>query len=439
MISYDYFLHALPVIAVLAVFTLGYVQHMVEQKIEAREFDLRAKRENMMKLKHYFKKKEANFDTIGYLGDMYKLMQEYLDKINALIAENERAVAEEDAANIRRMLKDKYSVYDKLDKDGKIRQINEIEEDVKDMLENLRTKDGRTLMDLYRQMEIKKQLALDEERLKALHEKKKQEAMDNDEEESEEASELQFSDATSEKSENKSEEDKKSEDEDDIMGGLKNIDPDVADDWRRIREEIEKKKREFKAQVDPNLSKAEQEAMIRLHAEQMKELERDMRKEKEQQDQLLKKKMKDRQRKDKKTIKEVNTLEKDKTDEIASAQELINDLQSRKATLEANGIKTKTLKHERENEFQTKMKELEEERQRTLADMRNEYLERIRKSKDPLEKEKLLEEMGKRMNQVEESRKEEQQRQEATLKKMLKERQKKEIRKEIREIEKQVE
>jgi hypothetical protein len=77
----------------------------VENRIEAKELDRRAKRENMVKLKQYFKKKEDKFDKIGYLGDMYKVMQEYLNKINALIDENERAVAEQDELNVRGKLK----------------------------------------------------------------------------------------------------------------------------------------------------------------------------------------------------------------------------------------------------------------------------------------------------------------------------------------------
>jgi hypothetical protein len=43
------------------------------------------------------------------------------------------------------------------------------------------------------------------------------------------------------------------------------------------------------------------------------------------------------------------------------------------------------------------MQELDNERGKQLADMRAEYLDRIRNSKDPVEKEKLLEEMGRRM------------------------------------------
>jgi hypothetical protein len=47
-----------------------------------KELEMRTKRENMVKLKAYFKKKEDRFDKMGYLSDMYKLMQEHIDKIN---------------------------------------------------------------------------------------------------------------------------------------------------------------------------------------------------------------------------------------------------------------------------------------------------------------------------------------------------------------------
>jgi len=90
MKEYDPFLHALPFLffafAGVAMFTMG----KIEERIEAAELLARMKREKMMNLKHYFKKKEDRFDKIAYLGDMYKLMQDYIDKINFLISENER-------------------------------------------------------------------------------------------------------------------------------------------------------------------------------------------------------------------------------------------------------------------------------------------------------------------------------------------------------------
>lgn len=96
--------------------------------------------------------------------------------------------------------------------------------------------------------------------------------------------------------------------------------------------------------------------------------------------------------------------EKDKTDVILASQEQINELQLKKDQLEDNGIKTKALKHERENEFQTKMKELDDERDKQIAEMRKEYMEKIKGTKDKYEKERLLEEMGKRMSQIEQQR-----------------------------------
>jgi hypothetical protein len=138
-----------------------------------KELEIRTKRENMVKLKAYFKKKEDRFDKMGYLSDMYKLMQENLDKINSLIAENERLVNEQDDENIRKKLKVKHSIYEKLEKDGKLKQIEKLRADVNDMLDNLRTPDGRTLRELYNQQQLKKKLAEEEARLRAMHEKKK--------------------------------------------------------------------------------------------------------------------------------------------------------------------------------------------------------------------------------------------------------------------------
>lgn len=159
LMQYDRFLHALPVLIIIVAIGLTYVQYIVEKKIEEREHERRTKRENMVKLKSYFKKQEDKFDKIGYLGDMFKLMQEHLNKIRELIDMNEKAVAELDDPNIRKKLKQKHSVHEKLDKEGKIKQIDELKKDVYDMLENMRAPDGRTLIEIYKQMEVKKKLA----------------------------------------------------------------------------------------------------------------------------------------------------------------------------------------------------------------------------------------------------------------------------------------
>lgn len=85
------------------------------------------------------------------------------------------------------------------------------------------------------------------------------------------------------------------------------------------------------------------------------------------------------------------------------------------------------------------MKEFDVERDKQIKDMREDYLDRIRNTKDGREKERLLEEMGRRMKQVEDLRIEERLRQEATLKKMIKDRQKKNVKKQLKEIDNQIE
>jgi len=56
------------------------------------------------------------------------------------------------------------------------------------MLENLRTADGRTVADIYKVNELQKKMEKDEEILRILHEKRKQENIDEDYDEEEEES-----------------------------------------------------------------------------------------------------------------------------------------------------------------------------------------------------------------------------------------------------------
>jgi hypothetical protein len=93
--------------------------------------------------------------------------------------------------------------------------------------------------------------------------------------------------------EDSEEEKAKSEDE---FEGFADIDPSQVDDWRRIREEINKKKREFEANLDPHLSNDEKATMMHIFSDQMKDLELELRNEKKFQDKLLKQKLKGRTR-----------------------------------------------------------------------------------------------------------------------------------------------
>jgi hypothetical protein len=69
--------------------------------------------------------------------------------------------------------------------------------------------------------------------------------------------------------------------------------------------------------------------------------------------------------------------------------------------------------------------------------MREDYMNRIKLSKNGVEKERILEEMGERLKSTEESLEEDRKRQEANLMKLLKARQKKNLKQTIKKIEKE--
>ena len=92
------------------------------------------------------------------------------------------------------------------------------------------------------------------------------------------------------------------------------------------------------------------------------------------------------------------------------------------------------------------MENLEKEQNDKIALLREGYLEKIKAAKNPQEKDKLLEEMGKRLKNVESNLIDEKKRQETQLQKMLKARQKKNLKthvkgmsKEVDELEDQIE
>lgn len=59
------------------------------------------------------------------------------------------------------------------------------------------------------------------------------------------------------------------------------------------------------------------------------------------------------------------------------------------------------MKAEREEEYKARMTALEKEQEEKIRSMREDFLAKIKNAKNPAEKEKLLEEMGRRMKSVE--------------------------------------
>jgi len=105
--------------------------------------------------------------------------------------------------------------------------------------------------------------------------------------------------------------------------------------------------------------------------------------------------------------------------------------------IEEVGINSRGLKKEREAELRLRMAEIDKESDSRLAQMRQDYMDRIKEKSDPKEKEKILQEMGKRLKATEESLSEDRKRQEANLMKLLRARQKKNLKQKVKEINKE--
>jgi len=119
-------------------------------------------------------------------------------------------------------------------------------------------------------------------------------------------------------------------------------------------------------------------------------------------------------------------------------QERMDNLILDKEKMKDKGVNTKSLKAERDAEFKQRMDELQKDQEQKVSSLREEYLKKIKASNNPAEKDKLLEEMGKRLKHVEGSLVEEKKRQEEQLGKMLKARQKKNLKSKEKEMDKEV-
>jgi len=106
--------------------------------------------------------------------------------------------------------------------------------------------------------------------------------------------------------------------------------------------------------------------------------------------------------------------------------------------MQEKGVNTKSMKHERDEEYAERMDDLQKEQDEKMKIVREDYLTRLREAKNPAEKDKILEEMARRLKAVEASLAEEKKKQESQLSKMLKARQKKQLKTKEKEMDKEV-
>lgn len=89
--------------------------------------------------------------------------------------------------------------------------------------------------------------------------------------------------------------------------------------------------------------------------------------------------------------------------------------------------------------MRARITEVDKEKDSRLQQMREDYMNRISKSKSPADKEMILEEMGERLRNTEEALEADKRRQEANLLKLLKARQRKNLKQTVKKIDKETE
>lgn len=314
------------------------------------------------------------------------------------------------------MLKEKYSVLMDLLRSGGDKDLDVIKTKVNSMLFNLRFKDGRSLQEVLESKQMQLRLKEEEAKLKEMEEAEKQAKQGGNSSDSFVSEDFSDSEndsfiSSSSKTHSKDDEDaEKNEDEDvDLMKANEGL----ADDMLAHKAALRKKREEFLANIDDNLSQKQKDEMLKAFDDQQAILAAAIQKEQQDQDNKLKARLAARKKQEKKNALEANQEVEDKQLVITEIQDRIDHLLVEKDQVEEKGVNTKALKAEREEEYKNRMNALQAEQDEKIRNLREEYLQKVKNAKNANEKDKLLEEMGKRLKSVEANLADEKKRQEA--------------------------
>lgn len=171
----------------------------------------------------------------------------------------------------------------------------------------------------------------------------------------------------------------------------------------------------------------------------MAKLEKELVKDQEDQANSLKAKLAARQKLNKQVVDVANDEVSHTVGQMNDLQKQIEDLQLEKDDIVETGINSKGMKREREAEMRARITEVDKEKNSRLHQMRQDYMDKIKKAKSSNDKETILEEMGERLKTTEDALEEDKRRQEANLLKLLKARQRKNLKGTVKKIDKEVE
>jgi hypothetical protein len=320
----------------------------------------------------------------------------------------------ENNPNMNKMLKDKYSLDNELRKGHGNDDLDAIQGGILGLLENLRFNSGTTLKEKLEEMKNAEALRLQEEAFRSAEAEAKA-RLENEDEDTSESDKYEDDDESHDSyldgdDESGDDEDKAKEEE---MNNMRKANPELANDIMKARADMEEKKKRFLDSNAEHLTDEERKQMIAMFDKKQQDIENQLRREQEDAERILQGKLNKRKNRLKKVGKDANKDVAEKVEEIAAIEDEMDEIAKERLQLEDKGINTKEAKRERDQDFKARCEEMDRDRDEKLSNIRQDYLNRISDAKTPQEKEKLLEEMGRRMKSVEESLADEKKRSEA--------------------------
>lgn len=137
--------------------------------------------------------------------------------------------------------------------------------------------------------------------------------------------------------------------------------------------------------MDPNLTAEEKDQMLKAFDQNQKNILNALQREQEEQDKRLQQRMNARKFKNNSQKQKADDAIESKQIEIQEVNDQIDKITGEKDDVEKE-FGAKKMKKEREEEFNREMEKFDTEKEKKINDLRNDYMDRIKGTKDPQEK-----------------------------------------------------
>lgn len=374
-------------------------------------------------------KKES---ILAYIDDLHNLIKQNLDEVKTKVAQGG------ERTKLRSLIEDKLNVMNELKGSSKD-DLQSIIELTNYLLENLRFADGRSLKDSLAERRLKRGL---------------KEAGDQQDDEEEESSLL-------DEDEYGEEDEGVDEDEEDDEGQKQGDEDESADDGdstSQLTDELEAEERERDRQVNEaaldalvnaeadvkkrkeqfakniaGASEAEQKELLKDLGGQLHDLNKEMELAQKKQDDRLKAALAAREKRRRAAQQKLTDQTQGLDQEVTRLSQAVDEQVEERNQLIDEGIGTDECQRELVKEKEEENNRLDVKKEEKVKEIRDEYMDRIKRARTAAEKERMLTEMQNRIKTVEAEQEKERKAQLKLLEKSLKSRQRRRLQKQLEE------